>query len=165
MKLDLKGSPDMNKIGQAMHNLFAAEIINNCQNDSQSTAARIIERFGVEKYLKPIDAVSYTNFFVDYIKFTFRPLATYAEYPIENYLNTKQLVKGWIDLLVDTNDGWMIFDHKFTSKKADKFDSEIIRYSGQLLAYKEALEATMKGKVIKTCIHLPVTGEIISVSF
>ncbi|MDB4442723.1 PD-(D/E)XK nuclease family protein, partial [bacterium] len=165
MLLDLKGSPDMNQIGQAMHNLFAAEIINNCQDDSLSTAARIIERFGVEKYLEPKDAVSYTKFFVNHVKSLFNPLAIYAEHPVQNLLNNGQLVKGWIDVLMDTNDGWVILDHKFTSKKTDKSDSEILRYSGQLLAYREAIEANGEGTVKKTCIHLPLTGQIISISF
>jgi ATP-dependent exoDNAse (exonuclease V) beta subunit len=165
MQLDLKGSPNMNQIGQAMHNLFAAEIINNSQDDSLSTAAGIIERFGVEKYLEPKDAVSYTKFFVNHVKSIFNPLAIYAEYPVQNLLNNGQLVKGWIDVLMNTNDGWVILDHKFTNKKNDKFDSEILKYSGQLLAYKEAIVANMEGEVKKTCIHLPLTGQIISISF
>ena len=47
----------------------------------------------------------------------------------------------------------------------DKSDSEILKYSGQLLAYKEAIEANVEGEVKKTCIHLPLTGQIISISF
>ena len=148
----------MNKIGQAMHNLFATEIINNCQNDSHSTAARIIERFGVGAYLEPKDAVSYTNFFVNYLKSAFKPLATYAEYPIENFLNTGQLVKGWIDVLMNTNDGWVILDHKFTGQITQSIEPEVIKYSGQLLAYKNAVEATTKNKVVSSWIHYPNVG-------
>jgi len=164
MQLDINGSPNMNLIGQAMHNLFAAEIINNRKDDSYSTAARIIERFGVEKYLELKDAVSYTNFFINHIKSFFNPLVIYAEYPVQNNLNNGQLVKGWIDVLMNTNDGWVILDHKFI-KKSDKSNSETLKYSGQLLAYKEAIEANVEGIVKKTYIHLPLIGQIISISF
>ncbi len=165
MQLDLKGSPDMNQIGQAMHNLFATEIINNCQNDSLSTAAKIIERFGVEKYLEPKDAVSYTKFFVNHVKSSFNPLAIYAEYPVQNLLNNGQLVQGWIDVLMNTNDGWVILDHKFTNKKNDKSDSEILKYSGQLLAYRDAVKENKKAEVVKCYVHLPVAGEMVSITF
>ena len=165
IQLDLKGSPDMNQIGQAMHNLFATEIINNCQNDSLSTAARIIERFGVEKYLEPKDAISYTKFFVNYIKSFFNPLTIYAEYPVQNNLNNGQLVKGWIDVLLNTNHGWVILDHKFTNKKNYKSDSGILKYSGQLLAYRDAVKNHKKVDNVKCYIHLPIAGKLVFINF
>jgi ATP-dependent exoDNAse (exonuclease V) beta subunit len=83
---------------------------------------------------------------------------------VQNNLIAAAIDKGWLDVLINTNDGWVILDHKFTNKKNYKFDLEAIRYSGQLLAYKEAVEATMEGEVKKTGIHLPFTGEILSIS-
>jgi ATP-dependent exoDNAse (exonuclease V) beta subunit len=165
MQLGLNGSPNMNLIGQAMHNLFAAEIINNRKDDSYSTAVRIIERFGVGKYLEPKDAVSYTNFFINHIKSFFNPLAIYAEYPVQNNMNTGQLVKGWIDVLMNTNDGWVILDHKFINKKSDKSNSEILKYSGQLLAYTDAVKENKRISELKCYVHLPIAGELVLITF
>lgn len=73
-------------------------------------------------------------------------------------LNNSQLVKGWIDVLMETSEGWVIVDHKFTAQPESGLEEEALKYSGQLLAYKNAVEAATSKKVMSCRIHFPLAG-------
>ena len=70
-----------------------------------------------------------------------------------------------MDLLIDTPKGWVIVDHKFTDKTKDALEAEALKYSGQLKAYKDAVEAATKRPVTECWVHFPTFGEMLSFDF
>ena len=67
-----------------------------------------------------------------------------------------RLAKGWIDVLLETEAGLIIIDHKTTR---DDPKPVVAKYSGQLLAYKQAVEAAT-GKTAESWIHFPLSGNM-----
>jgi ATP-dependent exoDNAse (exonuclease V) beta subunit len=76
-----------------------------------------------------------------------------------------QAAKGMVDLLIDTDSGWIIIDHKFTDKSKENLPSEALRYSGQLKVYKDSAEAATAKPVIGCWIHFPTFGEMLQIEF
>jgi ATP-dependent exoDNAse (exonuclease V) beta subunit len=69
-----------------------------------------------------------------------------------------QLVKGWIDTLIEKNGSWVIIDHKFTTKSKSELEKEALKYSRQIRAYREGVEAATAKKVESNWIHFPLAG-------
>ena len=158
MKLAYKGSPSMNQVGLALHQLITSEIINPAHKDAHSTARQILESYEVAENIEPKAAVSCARHFIEYAGKTFQPNQILTEYPVTQVLNNGQVVKGWIDVLIETGSGWVIVDHKFTSQQKRELKKEALKYSGQILAYKQAVEAATLQKMESCWINFPLAG-------
>ena len=86
----------------------------------------------------------------------------FIEYPVTAPQPNGQVLKGWIDVLVETEEGWIIIDHKATPRPKSEWPKEAVAYSGQLAAYVSALTAAGK-YVSSTWLHFPVGGCVIEV--
>jgi len=158
MRLEFDGHPEMDQLGLAFHQLLAAEIINPLQNDVLQTAEQLLKNHGIGENMAPKDAVAYVQHFMAYLKTTFKPDRILAEYPVEQVTDKGQLVKGWIDTLVEKNGSWVIIDHKFTARPDNELEAEALKYSGQILAYKDAVEAATSKNVESCWVHFPLAG-------
>jgi ATP-dependent exoDNAse (exonuclease V) beta subunit len=98
--------------------------------------------------------------FLKFVKREFSPQRLWAEYPITHVLDNGQIVKGWIDLLIETNANWVIIDHKSSTQKEDRLKETSLKYSGQLFCYKQAVE-TASGMKVDCWIHYPVSGHLV----
>lgn len=72
-----------------------------------------------------------------------------------------QILQGWIDLLVETPDGFVIIDHKSSMGSANRLQEIAEAYSGQLDGYARAVEAATGKKVLEKWLFLPVIGMVI----
>ena len=86
-----------------------------------------------------------------------------AEVPIEACLPNGQVVKGQIDLLLDSPAGWILIDHKANPRGSDAWEEVARRYSGQLKLYKDAICAATSLPVTDVWLHFPVAAGAISV--
>ncbi len=164
MRLELKGAPEMDQVGLALHRLIAAEIVNPSHKGVTLTAERLLESHVVAGCLDPKEAVTYAQHFITYVKNAFQPDSILAEYPMAQVLSNGQVVKGWIDFLIETSNGWVIVDHKFTAKPESELEQEALKYSGQLIAYKNAVEAATQKKVNSCWIHFPNNGLMLQIA-
>jgi ATP-dependent exoDNAse (exonuclease V) beta subunit len=96
------------------------------------------------------------------LKTRFQPIRILAEYPITHVQKNGQAIKGWVDLLLETPEGWVLVDHKFTDEPS-ALSALALRYSGQLKAYVDAVEAAT-GKPILSCwVHFPTFGQMFNI--
>ena len=72
-------------------------------------------------------------------------------------------MSGDIDLLVPTDTGWLLFDHKSFPGDTAQRNTKLVTWSGQLDAYRSAIEAATGQPVSELWIHLPVRGEVVRV--
>lgn len=70
-------------------------------------------------------------------------------------------MSGDIDLLVPTDSGWLLVDHKSFPGGREQRDEKLLKWAGQLDAYRAAVEAATEQKVTELWIHLPVRGEVV----
>ncbi len=85
----------------------------------------------------------------------------HVEVPVEQVLPREQVLKGQIDLLLETPEGWVIIDHKITELGPEQREAKAMTYSGQLHDYRNALEE-VTGKPVTSCwIHFFTAGELV----
>ena len=74
-----------------------------------------------------------------------------------------QKASGWIDLLVETAEGYVIIDHKGFPGNHEDSGKKALEYGPQLALYKEALEKATGRPVLKTFIHMPIVGTMVEI--
>ena len=157
-------SDDMGKIGTALHASIAAELVNPHRGDSVDRAAELIRNGAGEGALSPRDAVDCARRLMDAVNARFAPRRMLAEHPVEFVQDNGQVLRGWIDLLLETEQGWIVIDHKSSPRPRSEWAAEALEYSGQLAAYAGALQGG--GLHCAGCwVHFPVSGGLVEVVF
>lgn len=81
-----------------------------------------------------------------------------AEHPVQCALAIGQVLNGRIDLLLDTEAGWVLIDHKSTQQSAEHWAHLANGYGAQLKAYGEAIRLATGREVREFWLFLPVAG-------
>lgn len=76
-----------------------------------------------------------------------------------------QIVNGRSDLVLRTETGWILLDHKSTPQGSSQWEDVANAHAGQLMAYGEVLEAASGLPVLETWLVLPVAGAALRVGF
>ena len=80
-------------------------------------------------------------------------------------LDNGQRMNGWIDALIETEEGWIIIDHKSFPGRRSEWDQKALSYSGQLDAYRQAVERATDWPVISQWIHFSIGGALMEIEF
>ena len=155
-------SPDAEALGQALHAVITAEAVNLSSEDALEVTKRIIEGHRLVAHLEPQGVLGAVRAFLKFVQGEFRLQRMWAEYPITHVLDNSQIVKGWIDLLIETEANWAIIDHKSSIQNEDRLKETALKYSGQLFCYKKAVEAA-SGKTADCWIHYPISGHLVRI--
>ncbi len=162
-RINLHGAPVMTLLGEAIHAIITTDIINNNQDPNRKQ--RILIDHGVAESIDMNEVVEMASNFINSVRRKFQPLNLFVEYPIQFINKHGQEIKGWIDLLLETAEGWVIIDHKSSPKARSEWNDTALGYSGQLATYRNALEAASDKPVLSTWIHFAITGGLIEVNF
>ena len=124
-------------------------------------ADRVLQSYGLSGMADPADIAASHTRLTEALTSTYRIRRVHREWPVSLRLKNGQRVKGWIDLLLETDEGSVIVDHKsFPGRDAA---GRVARYAPQLRMYANALEAAGAGPVLAMLIHLPVLGKVFGV--
>ena len=82
----------------------------------------------------------------------------YREWPVALRTDDQRRMQGWIDLLLELPDGYVLIDHK-SYPGADAL-RHAAQYLPQLNLYREAIETATGKPVVATLVHLPVAGVV-----
>lgn len=166
-RIPLKGNNnDMDRIGTCIHNAYAA--CNGDKNHDIATTQSIINSFIFEKVLPDAEeVVESRNFLINYLKETFGPFTNERHEIPFTHLIDDQIVRGSMDLLVETENGCILVDFKtFPRDFSDVLDENNNHYAGlyrtQFDYYREALKAQGK-QTLKSFIYYPINGAIIEI--
>lgn len=157
-------SDDMGKIGTALHAAIAAELVNPHHDGAVDRAAELIRNGAGEGAVAPRDAVDCARRLMAAVNDRFAPLRMRVEHPVTLVRDNGQVLRGWIDLLLETEDGWIVIDHKSSPRPRSEWADEALEYSGQLAAYANAIRGA--GLDCVGCwVHFPVSGGLVEVVF
>jgi ATP-dependent exoDNAse (exonuclease V) beta subunit len=162
-KLEVGPTRNQVDLGNGIHMIIAAEVINPGRPDALSITEGILNSYDLLKTVTKGDALAYTQKFVTFINKRFTPEAVFAEYPVQKVAANGQMVKGWIDLLIKTKNGWVIIDHKLYSGNSDSRRKKALEYSGQLQCYRDVVMSFNDVGEMECYIHFPLYGELIAV--
>ncbi len=161
-RLPFSGAPEEADLGDALHAIFAAEFVNPGHARSLEAVRRILFGYGLGNHLKGEDVLQMVKRFRISLEEQFHPKQVLVEIPIVATNESGQCIEGFIDMLVETESGWVLIDHKSFPGKRSEWLTEAVSYSGQLALYCEAL-MKLKTRVASVWIHFAVGGGLVEV--
>ena len=164
-RLSLQGNPDVEILGKALHNIFAADLIVPDHDDRATMAAGVLENHALSAYVAVDDVLACAARFQQFLNENFRPLNIYCEWPVTMVLENGQRMNGWIDTLFETEEGGIIIDHKSFPGRRSEWDQKALSYSGQIEAYRQAVTHATGRPVASQWIHFSVGGGLVQLVF
>ena len=161
-RLPLDKVEDMALLGTALHGVIAASI-NQGQALSSDAAQALLLNFGVEESLSAEHALEASQRFIDHMHNQYDVIRSLVEYPITAINEHGQEATGFIDLIIETADGWIIVDHKSSPAPRSEWEANALKYSGQLNVYRRAMAQATDKPVIECWVHFAVTGGLVEV--
>jgi ATP-dependent exoDNAse (exonuclease V) beta subunit len=161
-RVPLTKKTDITRLGKALHAVIATELIQANSGDV-GAIERILIDHAVSENISIDNARAMATEFIEFIDKQFSPVGFCIEHPIQYYNPQQQRVSGWIDLLIETEEGWVLIDHKASPQQQSDWSDIALGYSGQLALYKEAIEATTDKPVLQSWIHFAVGGACVEV--
>ncbi|WP_319587918.1 UvrD-helicase domain-containing protein [uncultured Desulfobulbus sp.] len=162
-RLTLQGKPDMQMLGEAMHTFLGANHRQYAQEKRLQIAGETLERWGVKGNLSPEVLLQAGERLDNFIQKQWPQAVCHREIPVTYRTDVGTIISGFIDLLLETEEGYIIIDHKsFPGSIADAKE-KAEGFAGQLVMYRDALFHAGRKKVLATYIHLPVVGLMVEV--
>jgi len=87
----------------------------------------------------------------------------HREYPIALRQKNGTIINGFIDLLLEIPEGYLIIDHKSFAGNAQEAQKKAASFAGQLGCYAEATKRATGRQVKTTWIHLPLIGQLMRI--
>ncbi len=156
-RLEIEGEYDPAALGSALHAVIATTLL------GQNATARVLQDHGMDKTISVAAANESTSRLLAAIQQRFKPIALHAEYPVHYTNDSGQLISGWIDLLVETAEGFVLIDHKASPRARSDWEEIALGYAGQLAAYAEGITRATGRPVVSRWIHFGVTGGLVEV--
>ena len=154
-RLTIEGEYDAATLGTALHAVIASTLL------GQTDIARVLRDHGMENTLPLEAATESANRLLAVIRERFDPINIYTEYPIHYTNHSGQIIGGWIDLLLETAEGFVLIDHKASPRARSDWEEIALGYSGQLVAYAEGVTLATGKPVVGRWIHFGVTGGLV----
>jgi ATP-dependent exoDNAse (exonuclease V) beta subunit len=161
-RIALGSSADMQRVGSAIHGCIAAAFASGPRALTAAEVAAVLSGWEVchlasEAVLAQIGALN------AWLAQRWPDARIHCEIPVEARRDNGQLLKGQIDLLLETSSGWVLIDHKSNPGGASTREEIVQRYGGQLRLYKEGVERATGRPVVETWLYFPVAASAVRV--
>ncbi|MBT8151242.1 MAG: UvrD-helicase domain-containing protein [Gammaproteobacteria bacterium] len=156
----VQGSGAADVLGSALHAVIANSIATTLAGE-QPAAERILGQYGVLERVEVAAAEACAARFSDHIHQRFAPLSIAAEYPLQFVNAQGQQVQGWIDCLLETEDGWVLIDHKTTQVGESGWQAMALHYAAQLACYAQGIEQASGKPVQSSWVHFALAGAMV----
>ena len=158
----LKGNA-MADVGNGLHAVIAAELVNPLgETEAVGRALALLAGHGAAEHIDAKDAVAIAGRFTRCLEERYQVTSVQVEVPILHTLDDGRVVRGFVDVLAETDTGWLVIDHKSSPQPPSKWPDEAMKHSGQLAAYRAALMAA--GRDVAGCLlHFAVAGGVVEV--
>lgn len=162
-RLALRSGVEMSDLGSAFHGILAADLNFN-EGLSVERAEEILTGFGVQHAVDAAQVLAAGRKLISQLRRTYTVVALHPEFPIQSMNEHGQKVTGFIDLLVETDAGYVIVDHKSAPGVRSQWPDIARKYSGQLDAYKAVIEQLSQRPVLGCWLHLVIGSALLEVA-
>jgi hypothetical protein len=156
------GSEDWGAVGSAVHAYLGTEFRALDGAGRARLAQRLVARWGVGRTVEASLLTTAGERFEAWLDTEFPGWVRHREAAI-GWRPDGQTMEGWIDLLLEGPDGFVLVDHK-TYPGHDPVGHIRSHYLGQMDAYRRAVEAATGRPVVRVLMHLPALGRVFEVS-
>jgi ATP-dependent exoDNAse (exonuclease V) beta subunit len=157
-RIAVKGSTNMTDLGTAVHAAIAASVVTGGRPLDLAQIEKLLQSTGVAGRVDPAHVREQIDALVEWLERRWPSHRRYSEIAVESVLDTGRVLRGQVDLLLDTDSGWVLVDHKSGPASAEQWRDVAIKYSGQLAAYAQAIEKASGRPVMESWLFLPVAG-------
>jgi len=164
-RIPIAGAPDMSHLGEAIHGFFAAERPDMSEDRRLELAKGLLERWSVAGSVEPQKVTQACASLTRWVDTRYPGARWFQEWPIRHRLPDGSVVRGFVDLVIEIDEGLVVIDHKSFPGTLTDEHKKVQEYAGQLGVYGEALAAAEGKPVLAGYIHLPVSGEMVEVSW
>lgn len=149
---------DMSVLGTAIHTCIGLSFTDRNVSLSVAEVSNILSGFEVSNYLSPASVLRQITAFHEWLASRWPGAKPHAEIAVQSVLSSRQVLNGRIDLLLETDAGWILIDHKSSQLAPDHWDQLADEYGAQMAAYAAAVEKASGRKVTERWLFLPVAG-------
>ena len=149
---------DWGVLGTAIHACLAASFTDTHADFVESDTRRTLQAFGISPFIDADALAKQVEAIRSWILSRWPGCTPLAETPLLAKLNNGQQIVGRIDLLLKTDKGIVILDHKSTPTGSSQWAELAKTYAGQLSTYATGVEQATAEKVVETWLVLPVAG-------
>lgn len=161
-RITIKGKLEMDRLGNAIHSFLALNLQLLNTEEQLNVAQNTLKNWDMEMMIDAADLVRGGKDWSDFIKKAYPRHKAYREWPMAMRNKDGQLLQGWIDMLLESDDGYVIIDHK--TYPGQGAEDRLKKHIPQMKAYQQAVERST-GKAVKDMLlHLPVSGLILSLA-
>jgi ATP-dependent exoDNAse (exonuclease V) beta subunit len=153
--------PEDDRLGTAVHLFLAADDPVRPVEERRGLARGIMDRWDLGAAMSPDDWIAAGNRLHAFLRATYGRYALLPEWPVHRRFADGREMQGLLDLLVDTDAGWVLVDHKTFKGNRGSWAVEAHGHRPQLTAYREAIEAGTSRPVVATYIHLALLGAMV----
>ena len=136
----------------------------NSSTDREDMACETLDRFDVAGCVEAAQLPVASDRLHQWIESRWPGAVWRREWPVLHRLPEGTVLRGVVDLVLETEAGLVLLDHKSFPGSREQARARAGEYAGQLAAYAGALEAATGKTVTAAYIHLPVSGFVIEVN-
>lgn len=163
-RIPMKNGTNVTDLGTAVHAAIAASVVTGGRPLEVAEIERLLQATGVQGRVDAAHVRQQIDALLAWLERRWPAHRRYSEIAVENVLDSGQVLRGQVDLLLDTAEGWVLVDHKSGPASADEWQDVAVKYSGQLAAYARAIEQASGRRVQQSWLFLPVAGGALPVT-
>lgn len=162
-RLPLNGKPEMQVVGNAIHGFLAADRPEMEDSARRELADAILARWKVSDALTSESVLQASDNLRKWISANWPAATWHREWPVMMRLEIGTVLRGVSDLVLETDDGFVVIDHKSFPGSREQAVEKASGFAGQINAYADAVAAATGKPVLARFIHMPVTGLVLPV--
>jgi ATP-dependent helicase/nuclease subunit A len=145
-------------LGTAIHDCLALSFANKVVPLTEAEVERILTAFEVTQYVSAAAVLRQVRAFHSWIEDRWPGVQPHSEIEVQSLLESGQVLNGRIDLLLETEQSWILIDHKSSQLAPKHWDQLAVEYGAQIGAYADAVEQASHKDVLESWIFLPIAG-------
>lgn len=164
-RIPISSVADMSVLGTAIHACIALAFADRKRGIAHEEIERILAGHGVSEQISASGVLAQVQALDAWISERWGEVEAFAEYPVQAVLPNGQVLQGRIDLLLKTNSGWVLIDHKSSPLGAEHWEEIAMEYASQLALYAQGVGLASGNEVGENWIFLPVSGGAVRLAF
>lgn len=157
-RIPVASGADMSVLGTAIHACIALSFADRSVKVTEQDISRLLSGFGVLEFLSPAAVLQQINALHAWLASRWPGAKPHTEIAVQHILKSGQILNGRIDLLLETENGLILIDHKSSQLAPDHWGQLADEYGAQMAAYAGAVEKAMGRTIVENWLFLPVAG-------
>lgn len=161
-RIKIKGKPEMDLLGNAVHAYLGIDTSSFIGEEQLLLAQNILKNWQMNEVIDAGKLVNAGENLSNFVQTFYPEYRVYREWPMTMKNEKGQIMQGWIDMLLESDEGYVIIDHK--DYPGGNVEERMKKYIPQMQAYQDAVEKATGKPVKEILLHLPISGLMLQFS-